>query len=290
MDIAVFGNGWLGNRIASHFNCPLIADRIEGSSQAFELLADTKADVVVNAIGKTGVKNIDWCEDHKAETFQSNVMVPISLAQACADYGIKLIHIGSGCIYEGAKHWYEDEAPNFTGSFYSKTKIWAEKILIKFNEVYGNVLQLRIRIPFDDIPHPRNLFDKLHTFDRVLVAENSYTYIPHLLDVIEKLGWMEGEHGTGIYNVVCSNYDQETWPKEVTYYWMINEVFRHYYDHDYDSIKFIESDELAGMVGAGRSNCTLSVEKLGCVMKTPDIKDTILQSFQAWVEKRKEQL
>jgi dTDP-4-dehydrorhamnose reductase len=41
------------------------------------VLDEVKPDVVINAAGKTGKPNVDWCEDHKEETLRSNDTGPL---------------------------------------------------------------------------------------------------------------------------------------------------------------------------------------------------------------------
>ncbi len=72
-----------------------------------------KPQVVINCIGKTGIPNVDWCESHKEETFFSNVTVPTYMAEVCENAGLYMVHMGSGCIYEGDRRYTEGSTPNF---------------------------------------------------------------------------------------------------------------------------------------------------------------------------------
>src|SRR5260221_525042 len=56
---------------------------------------------VVNAAGKTGRPNVDWCEGHKAETQRVNVGGALLVAEVCGAAGVHLVHLGSGCIFNG---------------------------------------------------------------------------------------------------------------------------------------------------------------------------------------------
>src|SRR5262249_12370912 len=58
-------------------------------------------EVVINCAGRCGAPNVDWCEDHKAETLHSNLLGPLVLLEECACRGAYLVHLGSGCIYSG---------------------------------------------------------------------------------------------------------------------------------------------------------------------------------------------
>ena len=206
-----------------------------------------KPDVVINAAGKTGKPNVDWCEDHKLETVHSNVQGPLNILDACAARGIYWVHVGSGCTYEGdnaGRGFAEDDAPNFTGSFYARTKLWIDQILRDFP-----VLQVRLRMPFDSSSHPRSLISKLRKYAKVLDEENSLTYLPDFLTAVKTL---IAKRRTGTYNVVnpgvVSPYGIMTRYKEIV---DPNHVFER-----------LTADHLKDVAKAGRSNCTLNGSKL----------------------------
>jgi dTDP-4-dehydrorhamnose reductase len=203
--------------------------------------------VVINCAAKTGRPNVDWCEDHRLEALRSNVTGALVLAQACAARGMYLIHISSGCIYEGdygGKGFPEEAPPNFTGSFYSCTKAWAEQCLRGFP-----VLVLRLRMPFEDSGYSRNLLMKLRSYRRVLTTPNSLTHLPDFLKAATAL---ISRCATGIYNVVNEGAIS---PFEVM------ELYRAIVDPAHD-FEVLTPEELQGLVRAKRSNCVLSTAKL----------------------------
>ncbi len=155
--------------------------------------------------------------------------------------------IGSGCIYQGdngGKGFSEEDSPNFTGSFYSLTKCVIDQMLKPFP-----VLQLRLRMPFDDEPNPRNLITKLSTYSKILDAENSLTYLPDLMRVTKALVL---KRATGIYNV--------TNPGPASPY-RIMQRYREIVDPAY-SFERITVEDMHSVVKAARSNCILSSDKL----------------------------
>ena len=64
-------------------------------------LKEHQPDIVLNCAGKTGRPNVDWCETHQTETLYANVTGPLILLQACTESGARLVHLGSGCVYDG---------------------------------------------------------------------------------------------------------------------------------------------------------------------------------------------
>lgn len=243
----IFGNGFIGNRIHNFLQESVIADnRINIISDVDSQIEMYSPEIVINAIGKTGRPNIDWCESNKEDTFFSNVTVPTLMAESCENANVKMVHIGSGCIYQtdrcSGMGFSENDKPNFKGSFYSRTKIFTENILSE----YDNILQLRIRMPIDTVPSSRNLIDKLVGYKQVIGdIPNSVTCIPDLLVVSKTL---MDRNDTGIFNVTNSG--------AITHE-QILQMYKNIVDPAYKMPEFIGVEKLKELTSAGRSNCVL---------------------------------
>ncbi len=249
MKVLVFGaNGYLGTQFLRYLSDSVgtSTDIADGSAAASEL--DHHApNIALNCAGKTGRPTVDWCESHKAETVRSNVLGPVVLAEACQARHILLVHLSSGCLFEGTNEgrgFAEDDRPNFEGSFYSRSKAYAEYALQGFP-----VLIIRPRMPFDGTLHPRGLIGKLVRYRQVLDAPNSLTYVPDLLETTRTL-MMSGR--TGIYNVANPGLMS---PLEIV------ERYRNIVDPTH-TCEAISAANLDRQVAARRSNCQLSTEKL----------------------------
>lgn len=250
MKTIVFGRGFLGTRIANKFGYSSVGYEVNPINlDALRMFFDFQSpDMVVNAIGKTGRPNIDWCEENREATVESNIVAAINLCTECSTRGIYFVHIGSGCIYEGdnkGEGFREDDEPNFYGpQFYSTTKMLVEKIIKEFPG-----LILRIRMPIDDRPHPRNLIDKLAGYKKIIDTQNSMTTVPHMLDALKTLVDRRRE---GIYNLVNSGTISA------------KEIMKMYQEIVNPSHTFGEmSLEELNLVTEGiRSNCRLNTEKL----------------------------
>lgn len=166
-------------------------------------------DYIINAVGYTGQSNIDDALDNKELCYILNTVFPISLSNISRKINpeCKLINISSGCIYNGYKPdsrgWTENDVPNFgicddESSFYSKTKHASELIL---SSTCDNVYNLRIRMPFSEIPSTRNLLQKLFKYSTLLNASNSITYLYDLFNVIYNI-IVSDNIPYGVYNVV----------------------------------------------------------------------------------------
>jgi 3,5-epimerase/4-reductase len=268
MKVLLLGsNGYLGQNFLGLYPdaaCPQVD--IADPRQVAEALDYEKPDVVINCSGKTGRPNVDWCETHKEETLRSNVTGPLILLDELQKRGIYWVHLSSGCIYSGdnnGKGFTEDDAPNFYGSFYSRTKLWSDQILKDFP-----VLVLRLRMPFDGTKEPRSLISKLSKYTRVLDEQNSLTCIPDLMTATK--GLIE-KRKTGIYNM--------TNPGSMSPY-EVMEMYKQIVDpaHSFEKLTL---ENLVEVVKAGRSNCLLSCTKLaGEGLGMPPVRESMEKSLR----------
>lgn len=190
MKILIIGNGYIGNRCKDEWaEEAVMADkRIDTKEDVLELLDAHKPDVVLNAAGKTGKPNVDWCETHQLETIVGNTKLPITIAEACQEKNIYLLHIGSGCIFYGDsphpdKKWREGDMGNPVDVTYSRAK-WAADLVLS---TLDNVGIARVRMPIDWLPASRNLIDKITTYPKVIDVENSVTIVDDMIKVFYQL-------------------------------------------------------------------------------------------------------
>ncbi len=248
MSVLIAGSrGWIGSQLLTQFKGAVgpsfdIADAME----VRRVLDEHKPSIVINAAGKTGRPNVDWCEDHQVETLRANVTGPLVLLEECLKRNIYFVHVGSGCIYQSTHDevWTEVDTPNFTGSFYSFTKAMSDQLLARFP-----VLQLRLRMPFDASTHPRSLLTKLRNYTKVLDVPNSVTYLPDFLTAIQEL---VTQRITGTFNMVA--------PGGISPY-KIMKMYQEIVDPTH-TFQRLDLSNLPSVVKAQRSNCVLSCTKL----------------------------
>ena len=127
--------GWIGGLLGQICEKQGIAfeygkGRLEDRSSLLQDILTVKPTHVFNAAGVTGRPNVDWCESHKTETIRANVAGTLTLADVCREHSLLLMNFATGCIFEYDENhplgsgigFKEEDTPNFTGSFYSKTK------------------------------------------------------------------------------------------------------------------------------------------------------------------------
>ncbi|MBM3244905.1 MAG: sugar nucleotide-binding protein [Candidatus Omnitrophica bacterium] len=246
--ILVLGKGFLGKRIAGALHCKISDARIRSFFDAEKIIRKHKPKIIINCIGKSG-RNTDDCELYKDKTLFANSFIPVILAEAALRSRIKLIHISSGCLFdydfEKDKPITEEKVPDFLELFYSRSKIYPEIPLSLLSAKKLNCLILRVRLPLDNRPHPKNLLDKLIRYKKVIDLPNSITYIPDFLNALKHLIKIDAR---GIFNIVNSGG---------LFYNELMDVYKRYDpDFEYKTVKFKD-------LGLVRTNLLLSVRKLG---------------------------
>ncbi|HKQ31348.1 MAG TPA: sugar nucleotide-binding protein [Burkholderiales bacterium] len=249
--IAVLGQGFIGGRLHARLeNATLLAVDITDRRALAETLRDGNFDVVINTAAKTGRPNVDWCESHQSETLRANVIGALTVAEVCEQLGAYLLHLGSACVFFGrAPHgngWAEDDFAN-PQSFYTRTKYAAELVL----EALPNVAIVRVRLPLDNRPGPRNFITKLAAYRTVVDATNSATVVDDLVSAIDTI---VSQRATGVFHA--------TNPGLLTNQRVL-ELYRKYVDprHQYELVT--EAELYArGLAIAPRSNCEVACTRL----------------------------
>lgn len=270
--ILIFGkNGWLAQKFNDFFDNSQISEvDITDLSAINAELDSIKPDIVINAAGKTGRPNIDWCEDNDKETLIANVIGPRNLSRACSKRNIYWVHLSSGCIFQGLgpkdKGFTENDLAT-PPSWYSWTKYFADQFLKD-----KPVLIIRLRLPIDVVPNPRNLINKLIKYPKVIDDKNSVTVVPDLLRAVKELIEVKA---TGIYNVVNPGIIS---PAEIM------SIYKKIVDPNH-KFEVIQTEQLykQGLASAARSNCYLNTNKLQAQgIKLKDINQRIVEIIKEY--------
>ncbi|VVA91595.1 unnamed protein product [Arabis nemorensis] len=228
--------------------------RLEDRSSLLQDILNVKPTHVFNAAGVTGRPNVDWCESHKTETIRANVAGTLTLADVCREHSLLLMNFATGCIFEYDENhplgsgigFKEEDTPNFTGSFYSKTKAMVEELLKEFD----NVCTLRVRMPISsDLNNPRNFITKISRYNKVVNIPNSMTVLDELLPISIE---MAKRNLKGIWNF--------TNPGVVSHNEVLD-MYRDYIDSDFKYANFT-LEEQAKVIVAPRSNNEMDASKL----------------------------
>jgi glucose-1-phosphate thymidylyltransferase len=264
MKILVFGSkGFIGGRMLETWPDAVGTDaRIDDKAAVLKAIDEHKPDAVVNAAGRTGRPNVDWCETHQVETMHDNVIGALVLAEACQERGVYLLHLSSGCVFYGdspdPRGWREEDHANPSAT-YSRAKYAAELPLM----TYPNVSIVRLRMPIDDRPGERNLIDKLAKYKQVIDVANSVTVVKDLVDVCYQLLQRKA---AGIFHAVNPGIMRHR---------DLLALYREYVDPNHQT-EWIREEDLVtkGLASKKRSNNIMQSERLkalGIEMRPIDV-------------------
>ncbi|MBI4580972.1 MAG: sugar nucleotide-binding protein [Planctomycetes bacterium] len=243
-----------------------------------ELLREQPPEFLINCAGYTGQPNVDACEQHKADCLLGNAVLPGLVRDACEAAGVAWGHISSGCIYNGSKPggagFTEEDEPNFTFrhnncSFYSGSKALGEEVLAGARQCY----LWRIRIPFDNLDHPRNYLTKLMRYERLLEARNSLSDLNECVAATWQC-WSK-RAPFGIYHVTQPG---SVTTREVVELIKESGVCRKEFRFFTSEVEFMR---LAAKTP--RSNCVLDSGKLARAgLALTEIRDAIRRALRRW--------
>lgn len=206
--VLIFGNGQIGNFYLKYFKgkgieASIAADiDIRKLDQVNKAIDDFQPTVVINTAAMT---NLEWCGQHRLEAFDVNALGAATVAKACDQKGVYMIHFSSGCIFssvDGKDAKVETDIPN-PSSYYGWTKVWSEN-LVPFERSTGfKYLILRPRQPVSAQVSPKNMLVKMLTFAKFIDTANSGTVIEDLMDWTDRL---IDKQVTGVLHVANTGY------------------------------------------------------------------------------------
>lgn len=256
----VFGGerGWIGQKLVhilkeKGHTVYCATSRLEQREAIEEEILNYNPDYIINSAGIIGKPTVDWCESHKEETVRANVLGLLNLVDVAYLHNIHVTNIATGCIYQyddthplgSGKGFTEEDEPNFNGSFYSRTKIMAEKAIL----LYPNVLNLRVRMPISRDLNSKSFVGKIIHYKKLINIPNSMTILEDLLPLVPQM----------IERKLVGNYNFVN-PGTISHNQVI-ELYKKYInpDHEYENFTVEEQNKI---LAVPRSNCELRADKL----------------------------
>ena len=229
--------------------------------------------LVINAAAFVCKPSVDLNEQQKAETMLGNLVWPTILSAACQMHDVPLIHISTGCLYQGSnngKGWAETDAPQLTMDAGAGTYVASKELAERVVSRYPNAYICRVRLPFDGQDHPRNLLTKFQAFDTVVDETQS---IAHRGDFVNAcLDLFEKRCPYGIYNVVNEG--------AVDYRWLCEQINLSLFNGK-KQFKFVKPEQFEAKTV--KSRCVLSVAKLKVAgVKMRPANEAVLASLDHW--------
>lgn len=176
---------------------------VKDKTSVKEVLSSFSKDtIVINTASKI---NLEWCEENRQEAADVNLRGAVNVAEVCAELGHHLVHISSGCIFDGMeseREYTEDDEPT-PAAWYTVTKAQADKAIIKLG--YEKVTIVRPRQLISAVPNPTNMLTKFLNLSSgdFIESKNSMTCIEDMGYMIDKL--LERKK-YGIYNLANEGY------------------------------------------------------------------------------------
>ena len=161
------------------------------------LIFNEKPNLIINTIANT---NIDYCEQHKTETYLLHVEMNKQIFKLCEDVASKLIFISSDYVFDGKKGDYMEYDKTSPVNYYGETKAIAESIILQnpTNTV------LRSSLIYDWDPQVRFLnyvVDKLRKNENIQAYDDFLTAPIFLEDLVGSIIKAVKKDASGIYNL-----------------------------------------------------------------------------------------
>ena len=162
------------------------------------LVTSFQPSVIINAAAAT---NVDWCETHREEAWNINVVGVENLVEASRKVGAKLIHVSTDYVFDGKSGPYAEDAQPNPISYYGKAKLASENVtraggipyaIVRTIVLYGSGIQVKnnfalwvvnslrsgqhIRCVDDQISNPTHVSDLAHAMLKIFELERTGLY------------------------------------------------------------------------------------------------------------------
>ncbi|WP_455393057.1 SDR family oxidoreductase [[Eubacterium] cellulosolvens] len=186
---------------------------IQDANELSTCVHEFRPEVIIHCAALT---NIEYCEKHKEEAYNINVVGTENLLRCCEESGAKLVFISTDIVFDGKKALYTEETEPKPINHYGVTKAKAED-LVKSGLTKPQWLILRLSVQYGNHPFNRRadfvrfVVERMRKRERVKLFTDKYrnvTYIDWTVETILKL-ILRGK--TGIFHVCgseCLNYFQ----------------------------------------------------------------------------------
>lgn len=186
VECIIYGSsGFIGSillkEIKKHFHVYCSKSRLEDIETIRKEIMHFRPLYIINCAGISTPTS--WCEDHKTETIETNVVHQLTLASLCRERDVHLTVIGSGVIFQNDYEYTESDRGNFFHNFYSECRIHLENMI----RHYPNVLYLRVNYPISHVVSPKNLLTRILSFSTIHNHAFSITYLEELVSVLPRM-------------------------------------------------------------------------------------------------------
>jgi len=163
---------------------------------------------VVNCAARA---SLDFCETHRDAAMRVNADGPRQLAEACAAAGVRLVHISTDYVFDGARpEPYVEEDETKALSVYSESKIAGERAVL---EAAPGALVVRVAwiFGYDDKSFARTILHRAQRLPAVGVIGDQHGSPTYSFDIAGAIGRLLDAGASGIVHFtndgICTRYD-----------------------------------------------------------------------------------
>ena len=174
------------------------------------LVSSFQPSVIINAAAAT---NVDWCETHREEAWNVNVVGVENLVEASRKVGAKLIHVSTDYVFDGKSGPYAEDAQPNPISYYGKAKLAGENAtrtggiphaIVRTIVLYGTGIQVKNNFALWVIR-------SLHSGQRIRCVDDQISNPTHVSDLAQAILKIFELDRIGLYHVcgreTVSRYD-----------------------------------------------------------------------------------
>ena len=172
-------------------------------ADTFNLLKRISPDVVIDT---HSLNNVDYCETHREEAWSVNVEGTKNIAEACIDYGSKLVFFSTDYVFDGKKMKYSEKDKPKPLNYLGINKATTEQILelldmnhitVRTSVVYGKGGLNKVNFVFW-------LIQKLKAGERVSVVTDQKNNPTFVDNIVEQVLYLYKKNKKGIYHITGS--------------------------------------------------------------------------------------
>jgi dTDP-4-dehydrorhamnose reductase len=174
------------------------------------LVSSFQPSVIINA---AAAANVDWCETHREEAWNINVVGVENLVEAARRVGARLIHVSTDYVFDGKSGPYDETSQPNPVNYYGKAKLAAENVIRTGGIPHAIV---RTILLYGTGINTKNNFalwvvNSLRAGKRISCAEDQVSNPTHVSDIAQALMKIFETDRSGLYHVCgresISRYD-----------------------------------------------------------------------------------
>ncbi len=128
----IFANVHINKRLFKSRNLKKVELDLKKTKRLISFCEKKKITIIINCIALT---DVDMCEINSKKAEDMNFLIPTYLIKVAKKLNIRIVHISTDMLFNGnSKLKYNEKSRYSPINIYSKTKVQAEKILLKYKK------------------------------------------------------------------------------------------------------------------------------------------------------------